>query len=314
MRLVFMGTPAYVVPLLDALAKTREIQIVGVFTLPDRRQGRGRQLEMTPVKRYCLEKGLPLLQPASLRSAAALVGLRALKPDVIVVAAYGRLLPKDVLDTPPYGCLNLHPSLLPRFRGPSPVATAILEGEATTGVTLMVLDEGMDTGPIIARQEYRLSGEEIAETLTTTLFQQGTSLLLRNLAPWAAGRLTAMPQNEAKATTTRKLERGDGEASWRLTAVELERRRRAFTPWPGLFTRWQDKVLKLLDVEALAPADSGSQAQAGQVVPLAIPGVPAGIGTAEGVLGLKTLQLEGRRVVPAEEFLRGHPGFLGTQL
>ena len=314
MRLVFMGTPAFVVPVLDALTKSREVQIAGVFTPPDRREGRGRERARMPVKRYCLEVGLPLHQPASLRSATAQAELASLEPEVIVVAAYGRLLPASVLNTSPHGCLNLHPSLLPRYRGPSPVATAILKGDTVTGVTLMLLDEGMDTGPIIAQREFHLSGDETADELTATLFHRGTDLLLNTLAPWVAGQLTAVPQEDAKATVTRKLERNDGEASWALAAAVLERRRRAFTPWPGLFTRWQGKVLKLLDVVALPPEAAISIAEPGQVVPLGVPDVPAGVGTSTGVLGLKTLQLEGRRAVQAGEFLQGHPEFLGARL
>ena len=239
MRLVFMGTPAFVVPVLDALVSAPEIQVAGVYAPPDRPGGRGRRAEMSPVKSYSLERGLPLFQPASLRPAESQEELAALAPDVVVVAAYGRLLPAPVLESPRHGCLNLHPSLLPRHRGPSPVATAILEGDAVTGTTLMLLDQGMDTGPIIAQRQYHLSGEETAETLTAALFQLGTRLLLEKLVPWVGGRLTAEPQEDAKATITRKLERADGQAGWTLPAAALERRRRAFTPWPGLFTRWQ---------------------------------------------------------------------------
>ena len=314
MRLVFMGTPAYVVPVLDALVKAPEVQVAGVYTPADRPAGRGRRAEVSPIKSYALEMGLALFQPSSLRSVESRNELAALTPDVVVVAAYGKLLPAPVLATPRHGCLNLHPSLLPRHRGPSPVATAILEGDAVTGTTLMLLDQGMDTGPIIAQRQHHLSGDETAEALTAALLELGNLLLLEKLAPWVGGRLTAEPQENAKATITRKLERADGEASWTLPAQALERMRRAFAPWPGLFTRWEGKVMKLLDVVALPPEASGPSNEPGHVVPLGLDHVPVGIATTQGILGLKVLQLEGRRAVTSGEFLQGYPQFLGARL
>ncbi|MCH7621002.1 MAG: methionyl-tRNA formyltransferase [Chloroflexi bacterium] len=318
MRLVFMGTPVFVVPVLDALVKDSDIEIAGVYTPPDRRQGRGRSSQMPPVKAYALEHGLPVFQPASLRREDVQQEMASLKPEVIVVAAYGKFLPSAVLNIPPSGCLNLHPSRLPKHRGPSPVITTILEGDETTGVTLMLLDEGMDTGPIIAQCEQAVSPEDTAETLTAALFQLGASLLSEQLAPWVAGELTARPQDDSLATVTRKLERGDGEADWNLSSQQLNRRGRAFTPWPGLFTHWRGQVLKLLEVtdslnfpELNLP---GVNVAPGRVVRLDVAGVPAGIGTAHGVLGLKKVQLEGRSPTAVAEFLKGYPQFIGAQL
>ena len=313
MRLVFMGTPAFVTPVLGALASAPGIRVVGVYTPPDRPRGRGLSPEMPPLKAYALERGLPVYQPASLRSERSQRELAGLKPDVVVVAAYGKILPPPALNTPPHGCLNLHPSLLPRYRGPSPVAAAILEGDAVTGISLMLLDEGMDTGPVIAQLEHRLSGRETAEMLTATLFQLGAELLLRELASWVAGGLPPHPQDGTQATVTRKLERADGQADWGLSAAALERRRRAYTPWPGLFTHWQDKTLKLLDVVAL-PSDDTPHTVPGQVVLLETEQVPVGVCCGQGLLGLKSVQLEGRRAISAGEFLRGHPQFIGARL
>ncbi len=313
MRLVFMGTPAYVVPVLEALVAATAVQVVGVYTPPDRPRGRGRTVELPPVKAASLELGLPVFQPPSLRSARAQQELGALRPDLILVAAYGQLLPPAALALPPHGCLNLHPSLLPRYRGPSPVATAILEDAADTGVTLMRLDAGMDTGPVLAQQTVPLRGDETAATLTGDLFRLGAQLLLDNLEDWLAGRLPARPQDDSRATVTRKLERADGVADWNLTAAMLERRRRAFTPWPGLATRWQDKSLRLLDVAALEGSDQPAAAP-GQVVALPAAETPAGIGTARGLLALKRVQLEGRRPAAAAEFLRGYPELVGSRL
>ena len=313
MRLVFMGTPAFVLPVLDALLAAPEVQIVGVYTPPDRPRGRGRSPEMPPVKSYAQGRGLAVYQPATLRRLSAQEEMASLRPDVIVVAAYGRILPSPVLETPPHGCLNLHPSLLPEYRGPSPVVTALLNGRASSGVTLMQLDQGMDTGPIIAQREYSISSEDTADTLTAALFSLGATLLIDHLDAWVAGELSAQPQDASRATATRKLERADGQADWQLSAEQLERRQRAYTPWPGLYTHWQGQVLKLLDVTALPEAASGEY-QPGQVVPLEPGPAPVGVKVADGVLGLKRLQLEGRRPVDAGEFLHGYPQFLGSQL
>ena len=313
MRLVFMGTPSLVIPVLEALTQQEDCQVVGVYTSPDRPRGRGRAEEMTPIKAYALEHGLSVYQPATLRSAQAQEQLAALNPEVIVVAAYGRLLPAAVLELPPHGCLNLHPSLLPKYRGPSPVVTAIGNGDAVTGVTLMLLDEGMDTGPIIAQQEYPISDDDTAESLTSTLFALGSTLLVEKLNPWVSGQLSAEPQDSTQATVTRKLERTDGEADWQLSAQSLERIQRAYTPWPGFFTHWQGQVLKLLDVVALS-ADASIGGEPGLVVALEKADVPAAIVTVNGLLGIKTVQLEGRRGTPAAEFLRGYPTFVGSRV
>ena len=242
--------------------------------------------------------------------------LAALEPGVIVVAAYGKLLPPEVLEAAPHGCLNIHPSLLPRYRGPSPVVTAILEGSKETGVTLMLLDEGMDTGPIVAQRHRPLDGKETAGQLTEELFRLGGELLLDNLSVWTSRRLKAIPQDDSKATITRKLERSDGAADWSLSARELATRQRAFTPWPGLFTQWQGKSLRLLEVVVIegTARSAAEERQPGKVVDVADADIPVAVATADGILGLRTIQLEGRRAIPSAEFLRGYPDFVGSTL
>jgi len=313
MRLVFMGTPSFVVPVLDGLFAAENVQVVGVYTPPDRPRGRGRSPEMPPVKARAIELELDVYQPESLSSQEVQAELNSLKADVFVVAAYGRLLPPPVLETPSHGCLNLHPSLLPKHRGPSPVATAIEEGDTETGVTLMLLDQGMDTGPLVAQRSYPLSSHETADDLTAALFKLGGELLLESLYGWVDGQLEARPQDNALATVTRKQERNDGLADWNVAAAILERRARAFTPWPGLFTQWEGAVIKLLEV-SVSPYEAGVDASPGQVVDLTEGDVPVGVVTSDGVLGLKTIQLEGRRAQPAADFLRGHTQFIGSQL
>ena len=312
MRLVFMGTPIFAVPVLADLTGQDGFEIAGVYTPPDRPAGRGRRSQASPVKEFALEHDLPVYQPASLRSAEAQAELATLAPDAIIVAAYGKLLPTPVLELPPLGCLNIHPSLLPRHRGPSPVASAILEGDQVTGVTLMLLNEGMDTGPLIAQTEYPLNGTETAEGLTTTLFEIGGTLLQASLPRWQTGELKATPQDDSLATVTRKLERADGLADWALTAEELERRARAFTPWPGLFTNWDGSGVKLVEVSVFStgPTDKNP----GEVVETGDPSTPAAVATGQGLLGLKTIQLEGKRAVAIGDFLRGAPAFIGARL
>lgn len=317
MRVVFMGTPSYAVPVLKILQLSADLEVVAVVTPPDRPRGRGQSMEATPVKLAAQEAGIPVFQPASLRPSHVQEELASLAADVAVVAAYGKLLPARVLELPRHGCLNIHPSLLPCYRGPSPVVTALLDGLKTTGVTLMLLDEGMDTGPILARREYQLRGDETAGSLTEELFRMGGRLLVESLVPWAGGQLKAVAQDESQATVTRKIERTDGRADWTISAVELERRQRAFTPWPGLYTQWQGKTVRLLDVTALEPPydELGVVSEApGLVQRLAPDYPPLGIGTARGILGVRTLQLEGRRPTTADEFMRGYPQFVGSIL
>ena len=317
MRAVFMGTPTFAVPVLETLCGGPAVEVVAVYTPPDRPKGRGLEVESTPVKMAALELDLLVLQPTSLRSARVQKELAALRPDVIVVAAYGKLLPSEVLDLPPHGCLNIHPSLLPKYRGPSPVVSTLLDGVAETGVTLMLLDEGMDTGPIVAQRKLTLAGTETAEMLTQELFRVGGDLLLETLDPWTSGLVDALSQDHSNATVTRKLERSDGLVDWGTPASVLERKQRAFTPWPGLFTKWQEKSLRLLEVSLLdgqIRTNSIPAAEPGEVVALDTEETPIGIGTAQGILGVKQLQLEGRRVASASEFLRGYPNLIGSRL
>ena len=307
-----MGTPAFVLPVLDVLCSMAGLEMVGVVCPPDRARGRGRLAEPPPVKGYALDCGIPVIQPDSFRSGAARAELAALAPDVVVVAAYGKLLPREVLDLPRHGCLNLHPSLLPCHRGPTPVPAAILEADTRTGVSLMLLDEGMDTGPVIARSEVTLHGRETSEGLTGELFPLGAGLLQANLGSWLRGELTAESQDESLATVTRKLEREDGLADWEQPAEVLDRRRRAYTPWPGLYTRWEGKVVKLLDTYPLPGLTRGVY-HPGQVVSTPLEdATPLAIATAEGLLGVYRLQMEGRRTVSAKEFLSGFPRIIGA--
>ena len=306
-----MGTPELAVPVLSALLDAGN-DIVSVYTRPDKRTGRGKRLALTPVKRYAQGRGLPVCQPASLRPPQVQGELASYSPDVIAVAAYGLFLPPATLQMPRLGCLNVHPSLLPRYRGPSPVASAILSGDSVTGATIMKIDEGMDAGPILARRETTIGPQEDAEELTMRLFQLGASLLVEVLPAWAQGQIQACPQDDSQATTTRRLSKEDGEIDWGLDAAHIARRVRAYHPWPGSFTRWGGKLLKVVEAAAVGPPDTATSSPPGQVVSLSDGGL--GIATGEGVLAVRRLQMEGRRAVEAGEFLRGYPAFVGSAL
>lgn len=308
LRVVFMGTPSFAVPALDALIDAG-CNIVGVYTQPDRRSGRGRHLAEPPIKQAAVKRGLPVLQPASLRrDAEARRQITELAPDMIVVVAYGLFLPTDTLAVPALGALNLHPSLLPRHRGPSPVATAILEGDTTTGITLMQLDEGMDSGPIIAQRSSSIRTDETAEDLTVRLFKAGADMLAETILQWRSGQIMSTPQDETEATVTRLLEREDGVIDWERPANYIVRQLRAYYPWPGAFTYWKGRQTKVLWAKALS-ANAGIAA--GEVVE-----VPQGIAvkTGKGALLLRRVQLEGRQAADISDFVRGYPDFVGSLL
>ena len=331
MRIVFMGTPVYAVPVLEALLSLGT-RVVGVYTQPGKPVGRGRTPGSPPVKTSALDNGIEVFQPPSLRRAEVQQQLASLTPDLIVVAAYGKILPQEVLDIPVHGCVNVHPSLLPRYRGPSPVATAILGGDKETGTTIMLLDEGMDSGPILASRTVPIHPSATTGCLTQSLFRLGAELLTETLPLWLKGEVTPQPQVPSQATATQKLEKAHGEAKWVDSAEELERRVRAFTPWPGFFTFWKGRTLKILSVAPLSvplgparPVEQiglspgtldllGKQLDPGRVVTLDEPGIAAGVVTGRGILGLKVLQIEGKRPASSEEFMRGYRDFLGSRL
>ena len=313
MRTVFMGTPTFIIPVMEALLSIGS-HLVGIYTQPDKPVGRGRSLEAPPSKQFGLSNGIRVFQPTSLRRTDAHEELASLRPDVIVVAAYGKLLPQEVLDTPRFGCLNLHPSLLPRYRGPSPVATTILDGERCTGMSIMLMDQGMDTGAVLAQKDFPISPDATTGTLTPALFRLGADLIKEVLPGWTRGDITSQPQDHSQASVTKKLEKSDGEAVWALPAQELERRLRAFTPWPGLFTYWRGKMVKILSAAVLPLPGDLAGPDVGLVLPGMDPDMAVGVVTSDGVLGIGSLQMEGKRPVTSAEFLRGQGDFLGARL
>ena len=306
-RLLFMGTPDFAVPILEKLIERYEI--VGVVTQPDRRVGRGREMEAPPVKTSALAHGLRVLQPPSLRQPEVVAELRALAPDVVVVAAYGQILPPLVLDIPPKGCLNVHASLLPKYRGATPIAAAILAGEEETGVTIMLMDEGMDTGPILSQATCPISSQDTRESLSAKLAQLGADLLMDTLPRWLAGEIELRPQDHSQATYSHMITKEDGLIDWSHSAVEIWRRCRAYYPWPSTYTYWQGKLLKVLRAEPL-PYWAG-EGEPGQVMVLE---EGLAVATGEGALLLREVQLAGKRAMKAEDFIRGQRSFVGSVL
>jgi methionyl-tRNA formyltransferase len=266
-RLVFMGTPEFAVPSLEALICS-SYQVVAVYTQADKKAGRGRRLAMRPVKQLAASQGLEVVQPDSLKASSAVDRLASLGPDLIVVAAFGYILPPAVLALPKLGCLNIHPSLLPQYRGPSPIATAILQGDEVTGVTIMLMDVGLDSGPILSQRKVSMSADDTTGSLSVKLAQAGAQLLMETLPLWVEGRIKAQPQEEGEVSHTKAIAKEDGQIDWQLPALELWRRVRAFYPWPGCYTWWRGKRLKLSRV---VPLDAGKSGEAGKVVALPRP-------------------------------------------
>jgi methionyl-tRNA formyltransferase len=310
LKVVFMGTPEFSVRPLKYLIADG-YKVVAAYTQPDKSAGRGRLLSPSPVKRYAGTLQLPVLQPRNFRSSATIAELAAFAPDVMIVAAFGQILPKAVLDIPRYGCINVHPSLLPRFRGVSPVPAAILAGDEFTGVSIMLLDPGMDTGPILTRVQLPVLPWDTTGSLTERLARIGGELLVDILPYWIRGEMEPRPQDDSKATYCGMIHKEDGLIDWHLTAVDISRRVRAFSPWPGAFTLWQGKQLKILEA---SPAAANSGLHPGGVVDPVGGGAAFGVGTGDGVLSVWTVQMEGKRTMPAVEFLRGQRQFLGAIL
>jgi len=310
LRILFMGTPEFAIAPLERLI-LEQFEVVAVYTQPDKPAGRGRTPMPSPVKKVALALKLPVVQPASLKEAGVVAQIADFHPDVIVVAAFGQILPQAVLDIPKYGCINIHPSLLPKFRGASPVAAAILAGDERTGVSFMLMDRGLDSGPILAQEVVAISPQDTTGSLTAKLSRVAAHLLPEVLRRWTRGEITPQPQNEAEATYSPPLSKEEGEIDWNLPAVDLWRRVRAFQPWPGAYTRWRGKRLEI--IEAVPLQAQGSPA-VGQVVALEREGAAFGVNTGDGILGVAKVQLEGKRAMPAAEFLRGQRQFIGTVL
>ena len=298
LRIVFAGTPDFSVPPLKALLAAGH-EIVGVYTQPDRPAGRGMKLRPSPVKAEALKYDLPVFQPETLKTAETQDELTALKPDVMVVVAYGLILPPAVLAIPTHGCLNIHASLLPRWRGAAPIQRAIEAGDQETGVTIMQMDAGLDTGPMLLKKHTPIHETDTAQTLHDRLSQLGADAIVEALA--RLDQLTPEAQNDAQATYAAKLRKEEGRLDWQQPATVLKRKIHAFNPWPTAFTSWQDKPLKLLTATALPDATTAAP---GTVIAVQSDGID--VATGEGTLRVHTLQPAGKRAMAATDFAHGH--------
>lgn len=294
-RVIFAGTPEFALASLTALVDAG-VTPVAVLTQPDRPAGRGKRLTASPVKEYAAECNIPVLQPVTLRDEDIVAELGALEPDIMIVAAYGLILPQEVLDVPRYGCLNVHASVLPRWRGAAPIQAAILTGDRTTGVSLMAMTAGLDCGPVHTVAEVAIGAEETAGELHDRLATLGGELLVANLAEILSGRLQPVEQDDSAATYAHKIRKQDAELDWALDASELQRRVRAYNPVPGAFFHVEEKRIKCWRASGIADLD----AKAGTVVQCEQDGIVVACGS--GGLSLLELQLPGKRRVTAREF------------
>ncbi|HMM44951.1 MAG TPA: methionyl-tRNA formyltransferase [Candidatus Macondimonas sp.] len=300
MRIVFAGTPQFAVPALKALLASGH-DLVGVYTQPDRPAGRGRHLQASPVKMLAREHGLAVFQPETLRDPAAQATLAALSPDLMVVIAYGLLLPQTVLDLPRLGCVNLHASLLPRWRGAAPIQRAILAGDTDTGITLMQMEAGLDTGAMLMRRACPIDPHETAGELHDRLARLAAEVITQALPALAEARLIPEPQPAAGVTYAAKLDKAEAWIDWHQSALVIDRQIRAFNPWPVAQTRFGDQVLRIW--RARPEPDSPQTAAPGTVVQADREGVA--VATGEGCLWLEQAQLPGGRPLPAVELARG---------
>ena len=298
MRLAFLGTPAFAVPTLERLG-ARGHAVLAVVTQPDRPKGRGQALAPSPVKEAALRLGLPVYQPERIKRPEAVEYLRALAPDAMVVVGYGQIIPQSILDIPPLGILNVHASLLPKYRGAGPIQWSIVNGETVTGVTIMRIDAGLDTGPMLLQSETAIDADETAIELGCRLSTMGADLLVEALDAIEAGRIVPQPQDNAQATYAPMLKKEDGRIDWRRSAVQIHNRVRGMQPWPGAYSTFRGAALHVWRARPIESCAGRTPGTLVSVKPLA---VACGVGALE----LIEVQLEGRKRMPAADFANGH--------
>jgi methionyl-tRNA formyltransferase len=308
MRIVFMGTPEFAVPSLEALLKSNDL-VVGIVTQPDRPKGRGQVLTPSPVKLIAQRESIPFLQPTKMKDPDFLAALAAWKPDLIAVAAFGRILPPAILSLPPKGCVNVHGSLLPKYRGAGPIQWAIINGETETGITTMLMDEGMDTGAMLLQGKIPIAPDDTAESLSPRLAELGGRLLVETIAKLKAGTLVPRPQDHGQSTLAPLLKKEDGAIDWTLPSITIANRIRGLTPWPGAYTffngeRWViTRAISTNETASLVP---------GQVETVLKEAIR--VATGQGVLEIRELQPANSRRMSVTQYLAGHPIRVGMQL
>lgn len=315
-RTVFLGSPAFAVPSLAALVAA-SVPLVGVVTQPDSPSGRGKRLTVSPVKAWAVRHGLPVFQPQRMQDEREHAFLRKIAPDLLVVVAYGEILPREVLNISRLGAVNVHASLLPKYRGAAPIPAAILAGEAETGVTTMLLDEDVDTGPTLKKARVPIADDDTTATLSVQLAGSGANLLVSALRQWLEGSVTPQTQESSGASIAPMLKKEDGRVDWQTPATQIERMVRAYDPWPGAWTTWerggQPLRLRIHRAEVLRDTTRDGERPPGTVFQTADGRIAVATG-ADSALILKAVQLQGRRRLPAPAFVRGHKEFLGALL
>ena len=315
MRIVFMGTPDFSVPALKALVEAGH-QVIAVVTQPDKPKGRGKEVQMTPVKIQAMEYGIPVYQPAKVREASFVEVLKGLEADVYVVIAFGQILPKAVLELPKYGCINIHASLLPKYRGAAPIQWCVIDGERETGITTMMMDVGLDTGDMLEKAVIPIEEKETGGSLHDKLSMAGGDLILSTLKKLEEGTLVRTPQTDEGTCYAQMLTQSLGDIDWNQGAVSIERLIRGLNPWPSAYTMWNGKTIKIWAADVIAGREAADF--------LSEPGVPAETGTAPGtvvcsdkrglvvctgggLLSIRELQMEGKKRMDTPAFLRGYP-------
>lgn len=299
-----MGTPDFSVPTLERLIASRH-EVIAVVTQPDKPKGRGKEVQMPPVKETALQHGIPVYQPVRARETSFVGEIRSLAPDVVVVIAFGQILSRELLDVPKLGCVNIHASLLPKYRGAAPIQWAVINGDRETGITTMMMDVGMDTGDMLEKLVVPLGEKETGGSLFDRLSLLGGDLILSTLDKLEDGTLVRTPQDHDEATHVKKIEKSMGDIDWTMDAAAIERLIRGLNPWPSAYTHWNGKILKIWEADvASGDGSQGSRASAGEVLEAA--GDSLKVQTGNGVLDIRSLQLEGKKRMDTGAFLRGY--------
>lgn len=308
MKVIFMGTPDFSVGTLAALVEAGH-EVVLAVTQPDKPKGRGKEMQYTPVKEYALEKGIPVYQPEKVRRPECIEELKKYRADVCVVIAFGQILPKEILEMTPYGCINVHASLLPKYRGAAPIQWAIINGESISGVTTMQMDEGLDTGDMLEKVEVPLGEKITGGELHDLLAEAGAKLCVQTLEKLEKGELKPEKQGETPTAYARMLDKKLGNIDWTRPAVEIERLIRGLNPWPSAYTTWNEKTMKIWDADVV---DEEKTAEPGTIIE--VTKQTFSVQTGEGALRINELQIPGKKKMSADAFLRGYQVKTGEKL